>query len=306
MQNGTVSGIAESSGNFSTNPTYLWEISQKPVSVRIDLQIVTRLDWKVVQAAGSGGAEIGGLLLGSITSGSPSLITLDDYELVPCDYGFGPLYQLTTQDRERFARCAAARSAARGLQVVGFFRSHTRAGLALDSDDIKFCTAQFGQPHQVVLLIRPAAGQVSRAGIFIWEDGEMRAEASYLEFPFSQDELLKQGSAAVPTAGGQGVPHQQTSNSGAPAAQGVAVPGPPKRAQIVPLVPRREVAQTPSAAAGPKREVSQISAPSAKAQERGPSTGVAGAEWLPARVGRCNLKVQLRPAAEKGPQTVWR
>jgi hypothetical protein len=280
MQNSTAGfKSTERVGATSAGLTYLWEVAQRPVSVRVDLQMVTRLDRKVIQAVRPGydGAEIGGLLLGTVTGGSPILVTLDDYELIPCDYAFGPLFQLTTRDRIRFARRVAERSATGGLHVVGFFRSHTRKGLALDADDVKFCAAQFGHPYQVALLIRPEEREVSTAGVFIWEDGSIRSEASYLEFPFSHDELLKRG---LTGSAKRGVPAQEPVTAAAPAAEVVAMQEPAKRGHIVPICPRREVGTEPV-----------IPAPPAD------SNGISGAEWLPGRVGRCCVKVQLRPSA---------
>ena len=308
-------GSTVGSGLLASSPAFLWEVPQKPVSVRLNLEMVSRLDRKVVQAfrPGPEGAEIGGLLLGS-TYGSPGQVTLDDFELIPCDYGFGPLYQLTTQDRLRFVRCASARSAA-GPQVVGFFRSHTRPGLALDADDVRFCSALFGQPHHVVLLVRPSAGEVSTAGIFIWEDGGMRTEASYREFPFSQDALLQlvlaatpsvEKAAAVPQPAAEPQPTAEVATAevvveqvgveevvapGAPLSQAAPAAESPKRGHIVPIVARRETAPAPAASPAPRREVSPKPAPAAE-----PLIGPGGAELLPGRVGRCCVKVQLRPA----------
>ena len=295
-------GRAERFAALKTKPTYLWEVAQKPVSVRVDLHMATRLDRKVrgaVWSLSAQGSEIGGVLLGSVGRGSPAVVTLDDFELIPCDYVRGPLYKLGTQDQERFARCVAERSSAGGLKVVGFFRSHTRPGLALDADDLAFCKAEFSQPHQIALLIGPGAGQMSRAGIFIWEDGSMHSDASYLEFPLSHEELLKKGLVTVVSIdGSRGVPAHETSSGASPAAPVVAPQEPQKRQQIVPLAPLREVSQTPAPSAVRRPEVSQLPAPAAPAQVQKPAATawLPGGEGLRGRVGRCSIKVQLRPA----------
>jgi protein TonB len=115
-------------------------------------------------------------------------------------------------------------------RVAGFFRSHSRKGLALDAEDMKVMTARFGEPWQIALLVRPFATKVSAGGIFIWEDGRMRGESSYLEFPFRSSELSVAGSAAMPEE--------------APPANAK----PATRAAVVPMPSRLKLARPSSAA----------------------------------------------------------
>src|SRR6266496_1842589 len=83
------------------SPLYLWEVPQKPVSVRILFPVIDRLENDAVEtfrSLSSKGSEIGGILLGGVASGAPILVTIEDYELIQCDYSRGPLYRLSDAD----------------------------------------------------------------------------------------------------------------------------------------------------------------------------------------------------------------
>src|SRR5215470_1283950 len=143
----------------SKSPSYLWEVPQKPVSVRIPFSVIDRLEREAVESfrsLTSKGSEIGGLLVGSVTPGAPLVVSIADYELIPCDYSRGPLYRLSDADMGRFERAIQQRLAS-GPGVAGFFRSHTRKGMSLDADDVAFFEQRFREPHQLVLLVRPWA-----------------------------------------------------------------------------------------------------------------------------------------------------
>ena len=74
---------------------------------------------------------------------------------------------------------------------MGYFRSHTRDGLALGTEDIELLDHFFAGPYTVALLVKPFATKVSQAGIFIRENGVFPATTP-LEFPFRRQELTGQ------------------------------------------------------------------------------------------------------------------
>jgi TonB family protein len=206
---------------------YTWEVAQKPVAVRMPFPLIDRLEAEAVEnfrSLSSRGSEIGGLLLGSSMQGSPAIVTVSDFELISCDYSRGPLYRLAEGDMARFEQAIERYGAPNGAKVIGFFRSHTRKGLALDAEDLAFFEPRFHEPHQIVLLIRPFATKVSTAGIFIRENGKIAAENSYKEFSFRSLEL-------APARGGEKTDPAAASPASKPAA----------RAQIVPIASRREI-----------------------------------------------------------------
>src|SRR5215831_8705192 len=228
----------------SKSNSYLWEVPQKPVAVRIPFNVMDRLEREAVEAfrsLSSRGSEIGGLLVGDVTAGNPMVVSIADYELIACDYARGPLYRLAEADMERFQRAMEKLKGGPGQTVAGFFRSHTRKGIALDVDDLAFYEACFREPHHIGLLIRPFATKASTAGIFIWENGKIHGDSSYLEFPFRASEHgAKPGEAPPPDI-----------KAAAPAPAPSAAPKPAPRAQIVPMPSRRDVSSVPEPAPAP-------------------------------------------------------
>ncbi|HOL71515.1 MAG TPA: hypothetical protein PKW45_08720 [Bryobacteraceae bacterium] len=141
------------------------------------------------------GMEVGGVLLGRVETNGDPVVIVDDYEAVPCEHRRGPSYVLSEPDRKRLEK--VLRRATGSKQVVGFYRSHTRLGLYLDQDDMAVIDNYFAGPNHVFLLVRPDATKPGAAGFFIREEGDIHRQSTYLEFPFSRRELLKQSGAAI-------------------------------------------------------------------------------------------------------------
>jgi protein TonB len=222
--------------------TYLWEVPQKPVAVRVAFDLIDRMEHEVIEnfrSLTSRGSEIGGVLLGSMVTGSPLSVVVKDYETIPCDYSRGPLYRLSDADLGRFERAIEQHNAP-GMIVTGFFRAHSRKGLSLDAEDLAFLDARFREPHHIALLVRPFATKTSVGGLFIREEGAFRGEASYLEFPFRSSQLTP--SLWTPPEAAPPPPSQASAPVSAPPA---AKPG--MRPQVVPIGLRRDGgAATPS------------------------------------------------------------
>ncbi|MGA2118364.1 MAG: TonB family protein, partial [Bryobacteraceae bacterium] len=235
--------------------SYLWQVAGKPLAVSLALDLIDRLEREIVEnfrSLTSRGSETGGLLLGHIGSGAvagvPTIVSVDDYETIPCDYSRGPLYRLSDADQGRFER-AIEQHLASGAGVVGFFRGHTRKGISLDADDLAFIETRFARPSDIVLLVRPFATKASVGGIFIWEDGRMQADASHLEFPFRSAQLAE--SARILETPRIAAPMPPPAAALAPVAK------PAARAQIVPIATRREFtvpAVVPASPEPPKPE----------------------------------------------------
>ena len=222
----------------SAAPFYLWEVAQKPVCVRIPFPVIDRLEHEAVEnfrSLDSRGSEIGGVLFGSVTPGDPSTVFIEDYELISCDYSRGPLYRLSDADLGRFDRIISQHGSSGSITVAGFFRSHTRKGLALDAEDMVVFETRFKDPRNIALLVRPFATKASTAGIFIWEDGSVHVESSHLEFPF-RSSLLTASTKPLPSA-----PEAPSAPAPGNPLPPPAAPRPTTRAQIVPIASRREV-----------------------------------------------------------------
>jgi hypothetical protein len=172
---------------------FVWEHPGRPFAVHVHLDVVDRLGAEVMRGFGAipkRGAEVGGVLLGSIEPGEPTIVRVEDFELVPCSYERGPSYLLNDLERTRFASAVARwESGAEGaVRPVGFFRSHTRDGMSLAPEDAALLDELFPAAEQVALLIRPFAAKASQAGFLIREDGAFPQEPP-LEFPFRRREL---------------------------------------------------------------------------------------------------------------------
>lgn len=219
----------------AASPYYLWEAPGKPVSVRISHDVVDRLDRAAVEtfrSISSRGSEIGGLLLGGVTPGTPAVVSIDACESMVCDYSRGPLFHLSDADTGRL-ETLLSRYQKEGVRVVGFFRSHTRKGLSLDAEDLALMDAHFRDPQAVALLVRPFATKPSMGGIFIRENGQAMGEASCLEFPFQA--ALLPVSLVVPRSS-SATPRPVAPDPPAPPA------GKPARGQVVPMTSRLRVA----------------------------------------------------------------
>lgn len=249
-----VSPVAEA----ETQASYTWEIPGKPVVVRLDFDAVDRILSEVMQGFGSvprRGAEVGGLLLGSITPGDPAVVHVLDFEPVHSEHLHGPSYLLSPADEARLAAAIEKYENGHGgpnRQVVGFVRSHTRERLGLTAGDLALFDKYFPGPHQVFLLVKPYAARASVGGFFFREEGRMRSESSYLEFPFRRKDLG--GGATPPPKSGQ-----QAAGSIAEAAPDAdPEPGmPPRRSTTMPLFedPSAVVALPPMETPRPRRNV---------------------------------------------------
>ncbi|MDR3699517.1 MAG: TonB family protein [Candidatus Sulfopaludibacter sp.] len=162
----------------------------------------------------------------------------------------------------RFEYAVQQRQGENDLVVVGYFRSHTRKGLSLDSEDVAFLEALFREPYQVALLVRPYATKASTAGIFIREGSALNGDASYLEFPFRSSQL----SSYRPSPLLAETPPASPPTAAPSATAGAPLPAAPKsaaRAQIVPIASRREISlpAAPPAADPPAKETAAAPVP---------------------------------------------
>jgi hypothetical protein len=202
------------SSAWSACPSYLWEVPGKPVIVRVALEMVDRLEREVAESIRSlemRGSEIGGLLLGAVQRSRPFEVSIQSYEVVPSEYMRGPLYQLSPRDLERFEDVLEQRVGA-GLQIVGFFRSHTRKGLGLDTEDVAIFNRFFPKRYQVALLAKPFATKPTTGAIFIREGCCLRRKSSYKEFPFRTDTVEGRGASVASRKGGGRASPTQASN----------------------------------------------------------------------------------------------
>src|SRR5580704_10894536 len=104
---------------------YVWELPGKPVVVHLNLNVIDRLSADVMRGFGAvpkRGAEVGGVLLGSIEQGETTIVRVEEFEAVTCDYKRGPSYLFTADDGAAFEDACMRHQpdAARAMYAVGY------------------------------------------------------------------------------------------------------------------------------------------------------------------------------------------
>jgi len=173
---------------------YVWDVPGKPVVVHLNLNVVDRLAAEIMRGYGAvprPGAEVGGLLIGTMETGpgeagvgeTRSLVKVEDFAAVPCEYRRGPSYLFTEDDGAAFEQAFAQPG------VIGYFRSHTRDGLSLAVEDFELLDHFFPGSAHLALVVKPFATKASTASFFVRENGAFPV-APALEFPFRRSELM--------------------------------------------------------------------------------------------------------------------
>jgi hypothetical protein len=184
---------------------YVWEVAGKPAVVHLHLDVVDHLLAVVLRGLGAlpkRGAEVGGLLLGSIEHAEVSIVRIEDFEPVECQYSRGPSYLFSDADRHAFeSACERWKPGGeRAAYAVGYYRSHTRDGIALATEDVELVDKHFPAPDNIVLLVKPFRTKLSTAGFFVREGGAFPLKTP-LEFPFRRSDLAGE-EAPRPSANG--------------------------------------------------------------------------------------------------------
>jgi hypothetical protein len=177
----------------------VWDVAGKPVSVLLSEEVVSRLAIAVregFKALPRRGLETGGILIGTRKKkGGHVVVEIDDFEAIESEHAAGPSYLLSEADRNLLeSRIAAHRAGGKSQSVVGFYRSHTRSGLAMTVEDGYLFSNYFRDAADVLLLIKSNEAGLPSAGFIIKEEGRVLADTPYLQFPFAA------GIAALPAA----------------------------------------------------------------------------------------------------------
>jgi hypothetical protein len=166
---------------------FVWRIPGQPAEIHLSIDVVDRMSADILRGFGAvpkRGAEVGGILIGATKPGEPKIIRIEDFEALPCTYARGPSYLLTEAERSMFGQTCQRRS----TEIVGYYRSHTRDGLALQPEDLQLLDQLFPPAAQIALLVKPFATKPGVAGFFVRKNGAFPA-ATPSEFPFRRWEL---------------------------------------------------------------------------------------------------------------------
>jgi hypothetical protein len=172
---------------------FVWEVPGQALVIHMNLDLVDRLGAEIMRGFGAipkRGAEVGGVLLGSIETGDVTVVRVEDFEAVPCEYQRGPSYLFEQDPRELFDLVCARwqPGPAHHIYAVGYYRSHTRAGPVMTREDIELLDQCFPFPAHVALLVKPYAAKASQAAFFVRQNGKF-PETALFEFPFLRREL---------------------------------------------------------------------------------------------------------------------
>src|SRR5258707_2768425 len=139
---------------MQTTGWYVWEPPGKHLTILFGLGLLDRLK-AFLEKDFHDGREAGGVLLGRTDTavGGTSVITLDDFLPMESDRRHGDFYSVAGKDRQKLRKELARRSDRREDSIVGFFRSHLRPGLYLDSADFSVMREFFSAPDNVALLV---------------------------------------------------------------------------------------------------------------------------------------------------------
>jgi hypothetical protein len=225
---------------------YVWEVPGKWISIELSLDVVDLLNQDVIRGFGSlprRGAEVGGILLGTV-SGGGRIVRVEDYREVPIEYRRGPSYLLSELDTQAFEAALAdvRNNAASSARPIGYFRSHTRDGVGLSEEDLDLVTRYFPDPETIILLIRPFGTKPSTAGFYFKEDGQFQSGPPLLEFPFRRRDLAPDESTAPPERPVRGMsPTSRVRRAAAAAKPSERAPVKNTKAETVATAPEIEV-----------------------------------------------------------------
>lgn len=176
-------------------PSYfVWEPAGQQFAIQLGGDVVDHLNYEIMRGFGAvpkRGAEVGGLLLGSIVRGEKRVVRIEKFVCIPCEHLHGPSYILSENDLAALDReITAHETNADGLpQVVGFFRSNTRELLQLTEDDLALLDARFSGDDAICLLVRPFATRPGEAVFLTRENGRFSGEEQSGAFVFRRKEM---------------------------------------------------------------------------------------------------------------------
>lgn len=201
-----------------------WSVPKCPFEIEYAARVLDDIRLTVMDAFFSlprGGAEIGGLLLGSWDG---ERVAITSYEPLDCQHALGPSFTLSPHDEAQLAEMiAGVRRNPPNRQPVGWYHSHTRSEIFLSDADLAIHNRFFPEPWQVALVLKPHTFEPMRAGFFFREhEGSMRTQASYREFRLEAMPLRTAGDAAPSSPAA----HRQEEDSGSRATL-VGTPLPP-------------------------------------------------------------------------------
>jgi len=121
-----------------------------------------------------GGMEVGGILIGSTQGAAVRVV---DAIPVSIEYARGPYFLLSDTEHEALDQLiddTARQLSRKGLEVVGFYESHTRRDISLAEADMETFDGHFPAALKVCIVEKPEKENVTRTAVYIrGEDGSI-------------------------------------------------------------------------------------------------------------------------------------
>lgn len=163
-----------------------WSVEGHPIVVSYAgtlMESIRHAAWEGLQKIPRRGLEIGGVLLGAREGYK---LNITKWRPIECEHAEGPGFELSNNDASTLGKMldeASGEAQSRGIEVLGWFHTHTRDGVFLSEADLDLHKRFFPEPWQVALVLRPHVYEPTRAGFFFREaDGSIRTESSHKEF----------------------------------------------------------------------------------------------------------------------------
>jgi hypothetical protein len=199
----------------------LWTVPEFPFTVNCPWDILEEIHGTVqdgFRKLSRGGVEVGGVLFGRRTERTVQILA---WRPIECEHSRGPAFLLSNNDKHALLESLQAAGRDPQLQVlepVGWFVSHTRAGLLMTEEDLELFQRQFGEPWQVTLVYSPSRQGPTRAGFFVRDaNGAVRTESCYREFVVVETRSPKtEDPGAIPASARTPAPPRQRVRQAAP------------------------------------------------------------------------------------------
>lgn len=166
--------------------SFLWSVEGHALRIACPtpvLESIRQAAWEGLQKVPRRGLEVGGVLFGTREGDE---IRIAAWRPIPCEHAKGPGFELSAKDEadlRQLLESASSDPGLQGLEVIGWFHSHTRDGVTLTKEDLDVYNRFFPAPWQIALVVRPHAYEPARAGFFFREpSGAVHSESSYKEF----------------------------------------------------------------------------------------------------------------------------
>jgi hypothetical protein len=119
------------------------------------LDQISSAAWDGFRRFRHGGMEVGGILVGSLSDHTVRVVNARPIEI---SYGKGAIFRLTEADYDSLddlIRQTDTEVALKGLQVIGYYESHTRRDASLEESDLETYDVRFDQPSRVCIVLKP-------------------------------------------------------------------------------------------------------------------------------------------------------